>query len=175
VTYHDACHLAHAQRVREAPRRLLRALPGVELVELPNADWCCGSAGVYNLTHPEMAEKQLEGKLAAVERVTPEVVIASNPGCLLHMRRGATARGMAPRFVHLVELLGEAFPRAGADGSVTPPQLSRRAVAAEFLRRQWLDRPARAAAHRADARRLRRRDVRLADRFGQRARPARTT
>ena len=110
VTYHDACHLAHAQRVREAPRRLLRSLPGVELVALPNADWCCGSAGVYNLTHPDMADAQLVGKLDAVASVTPEVVVASNPGCLLHMRRGATARGLTPRFVHLVELLGEAYP-----------------------------------------------------------------
>jgi glycolate oxidase iron-sulfur subunit len=110
VTYHDACHLAHAQRVREAPRRLLRSLPGVELVPLPNADWCCGSAGVYNLTHPDMADAQLVGKLDAVASVAPEVVVASNPGCLLHMRRGAKERGMAPRFVHLVELLGEAYP-----------------------------------------------------------------
>jgi glycolate oxidase iron-sulfur subunit len=110
VTYHDACHLAHAQRVREAPRRLLRALPGVEFVALPNADWCCGSAGVYNLTHADMAEAQLGPKLDSVASVTPDVVVASNPGCLLHMRRGAAARGMAPRFVHLVELLGEAYP-----------------------------------------------------------------
>ena len=110
VTYHDACHLAHAQRVREAPRRLLRSLPGVELVALPNADWCCGSAGVYNLTHPDMADAQLAGKLDAVASVAPEVVVASNPGCLLHMRRGARERGMSPRFVHLVELLGEAYP-----------------------------------------------------------------
>ncbi len=110
VTYHDACHLAHAQRVREAPRRLLRSLPGVELVPLPNADWCCGSAGVYNLTHPDMANAQLEGKLDAVASVAPEVVVASNPGCLLHMRRGAAERGLTPRFVHLVELLGEAYP-----------------------------------------------------------------
>jgi glycolate oxidase iron-sulfur subunit len=113
VTYHDACHLAHAQRVREAPRRLLQALPGVEVVALPNSDWCCGSAGVYNLTHPDMAEAQLVGKLDAVASVAAEVVVASNPGCLLHMRRGARERGMAPtspRFVHLVELLGEAFP-----------------------------------------------------------------
>ncbi len=110
VTYHDACHLAHAQRVREAPRRLIRSLPGVEYVALPNADWCCGSAGVYNLTHPDMANAQLDGKLEAVASVTPEVVVASNPGCLLHMQRGATERGMAPRFVHLVELLAEAYP-----------------------------------------------------------------
>jgi glycolate oxidase iron-sulfur subunit len=114
VTYHDACHLAHAQRVREAPRRLLRALPGVELLALPNADWCCGSAGVYNLTHPEMADAQLAGKLDAVASVEPDVVVASNPGCLLHMKRGAAARGLAPRFVHLVELLAEAYPAPGA-------------------------------------------------------------
>lgn len=110
VTYHDACHLAHAQRVREAPRRLIRSLPGVEFVALPSADWCCGSAGVYNLTHPDMANAQLDGKLEAVTSVTPEVVVASNPGCLLHMQRGATERGMAPRFVHLVQLLAEAYP-----------------------------------------------------------------
>ena len=114
VTYHDACHLAHAQRVREAPRRLLRSLAGVEFVPLPNADWCCGSAGVYNLTHPDMADAQLAGKLDAVQSVAPEVVVASNPGCLLHMRRGARARGLTPRFVHLVELLGEAYPAGGA-------------------------------------------------------------
>ncbi len=110
VTYHDACHLAHAQRVREAPRRLIRALPGVEFVALPNADWCCGSAGVYNLTHPDMANEQLTGKLDSVQAVAPEVVVASNPGCLLHMQRGAAERGMAPRFVHLVELLAAAYP-----------------------------------------------------------------
>ncbi len=110
VTYHDACHLAHAQRVREAPRHLLRALPGVELVPLPNADWCCGSAGVYNLTQPELADAQLAGKLDAVASVTPDVVVASNAGCLMHLRRGARERGLAPRFVHLVELLAEAHP-----------------------------------------------------------------
>ena len=114
VTYHDACHLAHAQRVREAPRRLIRSLPGVEFVALPNADWCCGSAGVYNLTHPDMADQQLAGKLDSVQSVAPEVVVASNPGCLLHMKRGATERGLAPRFVHLVELLAEAYPAPGA-------------------------------------------------------------
>jgi len=114
VTYHDACHLAHAQKVREAPRRLLRSLPGVEFVELPNADWCCGSAGIYNLTHPDMAEKQLGPKLDSIARVTPHVVVASNPGCLLHMKRGAAARGERAELLHLVELLGRAYPPPGA-------------------------------------------------------------
>ncbi|MEO5616795.1 MAG: (Fe-S)-binding protein [Candidatus Eisenbacteria bacterium] len=113
VTYHDACHLAHAQKVREAPRRLLRALPGVEFVELPNSDWCCGSAGIYNLTHPDMADQQLGPKLDAVARVAPDVVVASNPGCLLHMKRGAVARGERAELLHLVELLGRVYPASG--------------------------------------------------------------
>jgi glycolate oxidase iron-sulfur subunit len=110
IAMHDACHLAHAQRVREAPRRLLRQLPGVELVELPESDWCCGSAGVYNLTQPELADAQLEGKLDRIARVAPEVVIASNPGCLLHMQRGARERGLDVRIAHLLDVLGEAYP-----------------------------------------------------------------
>jgi glycolate oxidase iron-sulfur subunit len=109
VTYHDACHLAHAQRVREAPRRLLRALPGVDLVELPDSDWCCGSAGVYNLQQPQLAEAQLGPKLDRVAATEAHVVVASNPGCLLHMARGARARGLSVRHLHLVELLDEAF------------------------------------------------------------------
>jgi glycolate oxidase iron-sulfur subunit len=114
IAMHDACHLAHAQRVREAPRRLLRALPGVELVELPESDWCCGSAGIYNLTHREMADAQLEGKLDRIERVAPDVVIASNPGCLLHMQRGARERGLDVRVAHLLDVLGEAYPPPAA-------------------------------------------------------------
>jgi glycolate oxidase iron-sulfur subunit len=110
IAMHDPCHLAHAQRVREAPRRLLRALPGVEFVELPDSDWCCGSAGVYNLTHPEMADAQLADKLDRIAQVAPDVVIASNPGCLLHMQRGARERNSAVRIAHLLDVLGEAYP-----------------------------------------------------------------
>ncbi len=119
VAMHDPCHLAHAQRVREAPRRLLRALPGVEFLELPDSDWCCGSAGVYNLTHPGMADAQLAGKLDRIESVTPDVVIASNPGCLLHMQRGARERGSEVRIVHLLDVLGEAYPPPPAAASHT--------------------------------------------------------
>ena len=117
IGYHDPCHLAHAQKVRTPPRELLRRLPGVELVDLPNADWCCGSAGVYNLTHAEMADTQLEQKLDSIEKVAPELVVASNPGCLLHMERGARARGLDVRMVHLVEVLGRAYP---APAGTTP-------------------------------------------------------
>jgi Fe-S oxidoreductase len=114
VGYHDPCHLAHAQRVRSAPRTLLRALPGVALVDLPNSDWCCGSAGIYNLTHPEMADAQLEHKLDSIASAEAKVVVASNPGCMLHMQRGANRRGGEVRVVHLVELLGRAYPAPAA-------------------------------------------------------------
>jgi glycolate oxidase iron-sulfur subunit len=110
VTYHDPCHLAHAQNVRSQPRALLRAIPGVEFVDLPNPDWCCGSAGVYNLTHPDMADRQLERKLDSITSVAPEVVVASNPGCALHMARGARERGVSVRVEHLVQVLGRAYP-----------------------------------------------------------------
>jgi glycolate oxidase iron-sulfur subunit len=113
VAYHDPCHLAHAQKVRAAPRELLGRLPGVELLELPNSDWCCGSAGIYNLTHPEMAGAQLVRKLDSIESVSPDVVVASNPGCLLHMARGAHERGMRVPMLHLVELLGRFWPESG--------------------------------------------------------------
>jgi glycolate oxidase iron-sulfur subunit len=113
IAYHDPCHLAHGQGVRREPRELLRRLPGVELVDLPNADWCCGSAGVYNLTHPEMADAQLERKLDTIASVMPELVVASNPGCLLHMERGARARGLDARMVHIAEVLGQAWPAPG--------------------------------------------------------------
>jgi glycolate oxidase iron-sulfur subunit len=114
VGYHDPCHLAHAQKVRHEPRALLDRLPGVERVDLPNPDWCCGSAGIYNLTHPEMADVQLQAKLDSVEAVTPELVVASNPGCMLHMQRGARARGLEISMVHLVEVLGMAYPPKAA-------------------------------------------------------------
>jgi glycolate oxidase iron-sulfur subunit len=110
IGYHDPCHLAHGQRVRQEPRRLLKALKNVELIDLPNSDWCCGSAGVYNLTHPAMADAQLERKLDSIRQVTPDIVIASNPGCLLHMKRGAEESGMKVPMMHLVDVLGVAYP-----------------------------------------------------------------
>ena len=117
VAYHDPCHLAHAQKVRREPRDVLAALPGIELVPLANSDWCCGSAGTYNLTHPEMAQTQLDQKLDTIEQSRADVVVASNPGCLLHMARGARERGLAARVVHLVELVGLAHPPVAAEST----------------------------------------------------------
>ncbi len=109
VAMHDPCHLAHAQKVRSGPRRLLRGLPGVESVELANSDWCCGSAGIYNLTHPEQAERQLRHKVDTIAASQADVVVASNPGCQLYIRRGVRERGLPVRVSHLAEVLAEAY------------------------------------------------------------------
>lgn len=112
VGYHDPCHLAHAQGVRSEPRALLKRIPGLELVDVPDSDWCCGSAGIYNLTHPGMADAQLGRRLDSIEQISPELVVASNPGCMLHLARGAAERGMTARIVHLIEILARAHPAA---------------------------------------------------------------
>jgi glycolate oxidase iron-sulfur subunit len=117
IAVHDPCHLAHAQGVRAAPRRLLQALPGAEVVDLENSDYCCGSAGIYNLKHPEMAEPLLEQKLATVRAAAPTVVAVANPGCLLQMEAGARARGMGVRFAHPLELLAAGYPEPGTDAA----------------------------------------------------------
>ena len=105
VTYHEPCHLAHGQRVREAPRALLRAIPGLRIVELPESDLCCGSAGVYNLLEPEIAGRLLALKLDRIVETGAEVVVSGNPGCLLQLRMGLAERGLAVRAHHPVELL----------------------------------------------------------------------
>ena len=127
IAYHDPCHLAHAQKVRSQPRALLAALPGVRMVELANSDWCCGSAGIYNLTHEAMADAQLEHKLDSIDAAAPDVVIASNPGCLLHMARGAGRRGSTVRMAHLVEILALAYPPPDSAIRLPAPVLHARA------------------------------------------------
>jgi glycolate oxidase iron-sulfur subunit len=105
VTYHEPCHLAHGQRVREAPRTILRAIPGLRLVELAESDACCGSAGIYNLLEPEIAGQLLARKLDRIAATGAEVVVSGNPGCLLQLRQGVAARGLAVEVYHPVELL----------------------------------------------------------------------
>jgi len=116
VTYHDPCHLAHGQRVRAEPRALLRAVPGLELVELAESEMCCGSAGIYNLTEPEMAQQLLARKLRRLEATGADTVVTANPGCILQLAAGIRQRGLAMRVVHIVELLDEACAAGEARG-----------------------------------------------------------
>jgi glycolate dehydrogenase iron-sulfur subunit len=105
VTYHDACHLAHGQRVRSEPRALLAAVPGLQLVPLRDADFCCGSAGIYNLLHPELAREFLNRKLDRLAETRAQVVVSGNPGCLLQIAMGLRERGIPMRAAHTVEVL----------------------------------------------------------------------
>jgi glycolate oxidase iron-sulfur subunit len=116
VTYHDPCHLAHGQRVRGEPRALLRAVPGLELVELREAELCCGSAGSYNLTEPAMARRLLERKMGHVQATGAEAVVSANPGCLLQLAAGVRARGLPMAVLHVVEVLDRAYAIAEGDG-----------------------------------------------------------
>jgi glycolate dehydrogenase iron-sulfur subunit len=112
VVYQDACHLAHGQRVRSAPRVLLRSTPSVDLVDLPHSDWCCGSGGIYNVLQPDWSDAVLADKIATIRRTGAEVVAVANPGCLLHIGRGLRSAGLRTRTAHPVELLAEAYVRA---------------------------------------------------------------
>jgi len=110
VTYQDACHLVHAQRVRAQPRRLIRALPGVELVEMQHADICCGSAGIYNALQPDMSRRILEEKMDDLLSTGAEQVVTANPGCQMQLEAGLRGRGRPDIAVrHVAELLAEAY------------------------------------------------------------------
>jgi glycolate oxidase iron-sulfur subunit len=112
VAYQDACHLAHGQRIRLQPRHLLRQIPGLELVELPDGDTCCGSAGIYNLLEPEMSMAILDRKAAAMAQSGAVVVASANPGCIMQLRLGAQRKGLAVEVLHVVDLLDRAYTPA---------------------------------------------------------------
>jgi glycolate oxidase iron-sulfur subunit len=109
VTYHDACHLAHGQGVREQPRALLRSIPGLQLTELHESDWCCGSAGTYNLTEPEMARRLLDRKVDNIQETQADLVVTGNPGCLMQIRAGLQQQGLLIKAMHTIDLLAEAY------------------------------------------------------------------
>ncbi len=113
VTYQDSCHLAHGQRVRTAPRKLLNAIPGIKLHEMRGADLCCGSAGIYNITQSEMSLRLLETKMEAVNATAAEIIATANPGCMLQLQAGVRSRGKSQRVVHVVELLDQAYAAGG--------------------------------------------------------------
>lgn len=111
VTYHESCHLSHGQKIVNQPRTLLRAIPNLELIELPESNWCCGSAGVYNLTQPDMADELQARKLGHIRSTRAAVVATGNPGCLLQLVNGARKEGLELRVVHPITLLAEAYRR----------------------------------------------------------------
>jgi len=111
VTYHDPCHVVHGQKIRTQPRQLLAQIPGLEVVELQESDWCCGSAGIYNLTQPEMAARLLERKVRHVLATGAEAVVTANPGCILQIQQGLRAHSRDVKVLHIVELLDRAYGR----------------------------------------------------------------
>ncbi len=111
VTYHDACHLAHAQRVTKPPRDIVKAVAGKNYVDLPESDVCCGSAGTYNLTEPEMAERLQNRKIQNILKTGAQVVVTSNPGCLLQIQAGLKKAGSNIEALHIADFLARAMQK----------------------------------------------------------------
>ena len=111
VTYQDSCHLAHGQKVRVGPRKLLAAVPQLKFKEMPMSDLCCGSAGIYNVVQTEMASQLLKNKMGYVNGTGAEVIVASNPGCMLQLDAGARLHGKGQRVMHVVQVLDEAYAK----------------------------------------------------------------
>ncbi|MGH9747815.1 MAG: (Fe-S)-binding protein [Candidatus Acidiferrales bacterium] len=108
VTYQDSCHLCHGQQIREAPRKLIRAVPGVEFVEMPLSEQCCGSAGVYNVTETAASMDLLTAKMECAGRTKAQAIVTANPGCILQLRAGAAIHKTGQEVLHVVELLDSA-------------------------------------------------------------------
>ena len=109
VTYQDPCHLAHAQRITQAPRAILQAIPGVELAEMEQPAMCCGSAGFYSMVQPSLSGRILETKMGNVATTGAEMVVTANPGCMMQLEAGLRARGKDTPVAHVVDLLDEAY------------------------------------------------------------------
>jgi len=108
ATYQDSCHLCHGQQIREAPRKLIRAVPGIEFVEMPLSEQCCGSAGVYNVTETEASMDILAAKMDCAGQTKAEAIVTANPGCILQLRAGAAIHNTGQEVLHVVELLDRA-------------------------------------------------------------------
>ena len=109
VTYQDPCHLAHAQRVSEAPREVLRSIPGLELVEMEEASMCCGAAGLYAVLQKDLAGRILDRKMGHIAATGAEQVVTANPGCMMQIEQGLRSLGKPARVVHVVDVLDEAY------------------------------------------------------------------
>ena len=131
VAYHDACHLLHGQKIKLQPRQILKAIPGMNVVELKESDWCCGSAGVYNITNQEMGKALLERKINNVAASGASIIATGNPGCMMQIALGARQRGLPVEVVHPVELLDRAYRAGGmyqVPVKVVDPEKTRRNV-----------------------------------------------
>jgi glycolate oxidase iron-sulfur subunit len=113
IAYHDSCHLQHAQGIRTQPRQLLAAIPGVELIELPEAAICCGSAGVFNMLEPETARQLADRKAQYVIRSGAKALVSANPGCLLQIASGLKRAGHPLPVYHIIEVLDAALAPNG--------------------------------------------------------------
>lgn len=113
VTYQDACHLAHAQKIRVQPRQILKQVGNLELVEMQASDRCCGSAGIYNVVHPEISDQLIDEKMTNTRATNAQVVVTGNIGCLLQLEYGKKRAAWNGRVMHLVELLDEAYNDGG--------------------------------------------------------------
>lgn len=119
IAYHDACHLGHAQGVRSQPRELLRGIPGVELVEIPDAAICCGSAGVYNILHPQTAAELGEAKARSILRTEPDLIVTANPGCLMQIANALERLGRPIPMAHTATVLDASIRGLAAESLVT--------------------------------------------------------
>ena len=109
ITYHESCHLCHGQKITNPPRDTVRAITGLELVEMSESNWCCGSAGIYNITQPEMSKKLLDRKLQHIKATGATIVASANPGCSAQLETGLRQAGSSVKVIHPISLLAAAF------------------------------------------------------------------
>jgi glycolate oxidase iron-sulfur subunit len=109
VTYHEPCHLVHGQKVKNPPREIINSIPGVQFTELPESDWCCGSAGIYNITQYDASMELLERKMNNIKRVNVDYVVSGNPGCLLQLIYGTKKFDTDVKIIHPVTLLNMSY------------------------------------------------------------------
>ena len=109
VTYQDSCHLGNAQRITDAPREILRSIPGVEFVELPNAGQCCGAGGTYTITERDFSLRVLNSKMDAFQTTDADVFATANPGCLMQLQYGVQDRNLSAQVKYVTDLLDEAY------------------------------------------------------------------
>jgi glycolate oxidase iron-sulfur subunit len=127
VAYHDACHLAHAQGIRNQPRALLDAIPGLEVREVPEPEICCGSAGIYNLLEPGPAGELGERKARNIFATGADLLVTANPGCVMQVAAAARRIGIGLASAHTVEVLDASIRGLGPSALTSPPASRRRA------------------------------------------------